>query len=412
MEDQNAGKPLSAWIGTYQTELQEWGDYFSPLVVQLDGTVTVCDVPIRYSYDPGTCTLTFLPMQGWDPAGKNKTAGAIAAAEIRFIAVPVAGGNQATFEGYLKPTSQSPGWPFTGTAPVMTQYKASAAEIMGIAAAYGVALDAATCAALAEALPAFPPSPSDSAAIPEADRAVTWKQGALIGAIVGVMIGGMIGAPFGPAGIVAGASAGFATGSQFGLNLSFAYDPGQVVAGVEHENEHGCCVDINNAPYPVGWIPWIGDCWPTSWRSYNPTTIPGVGILMRCEREIPGNDNSPLRLIGKNLMTKQEEILVDQGGGGHYSWVFTPSQAIIYVWNSGPAIQHKSYIRHSQLGGGKPVVCAGEWTLDNGQLGTMIATLNDSSGHYTPDGGKCMGPVLAKLELLGVPTKNIKVTTR
>jgi hypothetical protein len=122
------------------------------------------------------------------------------------------------------------------------------------------------------------------------------------------------------------------------------------------------------------------------------------------------------RLIGKNLMTMEEEVLSGHGDDGHYSWVFSPSQAIIYKWNSGTAIAKRDYIRHSQLGGGQPVVCAGEWVLaTRGQPGfeitTVIATINDSSGHYKPDGGKCMGPVLEKLRCLGLDADAINVTT-
>lgn len=107
----------------------------------------------------------------------------------------------------------------------------------------------------------------------------------------------------------------------------------------------------------------------------------------------------------------KEEVLVDHGDDGHYSWVFSPNQAIIYKWNSGEAIKKGDYVRHSQLGSGKPVICAGEWTIEKSQIGYIIGTINDASGHYKPDGRKCMRPVLDKLKCLGVDTDLIKVTT-
>ncbi len=405
MDDTNAGKSLSAWLGTYTTDTKWWGPYFSPLVVQLDGTVTLCGEPMLYSYDAGKVTLT-IPKQPWNAQNKDKSDGTFCGCTVTFSATETPEGIRGSFTGVLQPRPQDGNVPFTGAAPVTTQYKASSADVKAIATAYGVAMDDATCDALAAALPAFPPPPQ-SAASPRmaASAQIGWKTGAFIGGIIGGILGGIAGSIAGPAGIVAGAGAGVAVGANFGAGLAYPEDPQQVISGVEHESEHGCCVDVSKETYPVGWIPWVGDL--KSWRSYDPTTIPGVGILVRSAIA----PNGTKQLIGKNLMTKEEEVLVDHGDGGHYSWVFHPSQAIIYKWNSGEAIKKGDYIRHSQLAGGVPVICGGEWTLEQGQLGIMIATINDASGHYKPDGGKCMGPVLTKLELLGVNTAPIKVNT-
>lgn len=241
-----------------------------------------------------------------------------------------------------------------------------------------------------------------------------WTQGAFIGGIIGGTIGGVIGIVTGP-GAVGLAGLGVTLGMSIGAGLSLqadlqkVIDPQTVIDEVEMASVHGCCVDFDNEVYPVGWMPYIGD-WGVKgggMRSYDPTTIPGVGILVRVDTAPDGHK----QLIGKQLMTGGEEVLVDQGPEGHYSWVFHPSQAIIYKWNSGDAIKAGNYIRHSQIAGGKPVLCAGEWTLEQGQIGIMIATINDSSGHYRPDGGMCLGPVLTKLQHLGVDVDAIKVTT-
>ncbi|AXV10076.1 hypothetical protein DVS28_b0306 (plasmid) [Euzebya pacifica] len=310
---------------------------------------------------------------------------------------------------------------FSGTKPVPPSIRVTTEDIHAVAAAYGIDLDEATATALQQALPPFPPQSPPAAAAAKSTpsslaathlRSAIASQsntvGGFLGGLLGAMVGGVAGILAGPAGVaagaVAGASAGYTIGSHLPMPIS---EPERVISAVEHGSEHGCCVDLQKQTYPVGWIPWIGDL--KSWRTYDPTTVPGVGVLVGARVAT----NGTRYLVGRNLMTKQEEVLTNRDPNGHYSWVFHPSQAIIYTWNSGPALSNGTYIRHSQLGGGKPVACAGEWTLaDDGGIGLMIASINDRSGHYKPDGGKCMGPVLDKLRCINIDPDSIKVTTR
>ncbi|QXI25888.1 hypothetical protein [Pseudomonas vanderleydeniana] len=155
--------------------------------------------------------------------------------------------------------------------------------------------------------------------------------------------------------------------------------------------------------YPVTWLPYIADL--KSWRNYDPATIDGVGQLV-------GMRNG--QLIGQQLKDRHCETLVPNGEHDSYTWVFTPEGAIIYrLW------QHRQtadYVRHSQLGSGKPVVCAGEFRIERTRSGSgmvdMIAMVNDASGHYKPDGGACLAPVERKLRALGIPTQHISWSTR
>jgi hypothetical protein len=64
------------------------------------------------------------------------------------------------------------------------------------------------------------------------------------------------------------------------------------------------------------------------------------------------------------------------------------------------------HAKHSQLGGGARVVCAGELTVghvwDHGPS-VAVTMLSDASGHYKPDGRVCLGRVVERLEAMGVP---------
>jgi len=150
-------------------------------------------------------------------------------------------------------------------------------------------------------------------------------------------------------------------------------------------------IDANGVTYSVGLLPWIGDL--KSWRNYNPADIDGVGVLTGF---IDG------RLIGSDLKNKQSTILSPNTDGNSYTWVYTPQGAIFYrYWDH----DHRDdYVRHSQLGSGQPVICAGEFRLaGGGYLDTVLVMINDASGHYKPKGSQCLGPVAAKLESLGIP---------
>ena len=154
-------------------------------------------------------------------------------------------------------------------------------------------------------------------------------------------------------------------------------------------------VDINTQTYPVRWMPWIGDI--KSWRTYDPSTIEGTGQLVGM---VDG------KLLGELLKDRQTEVLTPNTSNDSYTWVYTPEGAIIYRrW------KHESrndYIRHSQLGSGRPVICAGEFRIESANDGIalrdVIASVNDASGHYQPDGGVCLRYVEEKLNGLGINT--------
>ena len=154
-------------------------------------------------------------------------------------------------------------------------------------------------------------------------------------------------------------------------------------------------IDLNCQTYKVGLLPYIGDI--KSWRSYDPSTIDGVGQLV-------GMLNG--KLIGELLKTRQCEELRPTDATHTYTWVYTPEGAIIYKpWDKNDKAQ---YTRHSQLGSGAPVICAGELEIQqefgfNG-VTSVIGMVNDASGHYRPDGGVCLWNVAKKLQELGIPT--------
>lgn len=164
-------------------------------------------------------------------------------------------------------------------------------------------------------------------------------------------------------------------------------------------------VDLNGNSYPVGWIPCIGDI--LSWREYDPSKIDGVGQIL-------GMRNG--RLIGELLKPpRKTEVLQPSDDRHSYTWVFTPQGAIIYkLWDKQDL---NPYIRHSQLGSGSPVICAGEMQMNNKVMNNyvvtdVIAMVNDASGHYKPDGGACLRYVGQKLQELGIPTDKINWYSR
>lgn len=150
-------------------------------------------------------------------------------------------------------------------------------------------------------------------------------------------------------------------------------------------------VDINAQTFPIRWMPFIGDL--MHWRCYDPSKIEGVGQLVGV---VDG------RLIGHQLKTRTSEALSPNSQGNSYTWVYTPESAIIYKrWEHS---DRTGYVRHSQLGSGRPVVCAGEFRVTENHMDHVIAMVNDASGHYKPDGGACLQYVAEKFEALGVTT--------
>jgi hypothetical protein len=153
--------------------------------------------------------------------------------------------------------------------------------------------------------------------------------------------------------------------------------------------------------YSVGWLPYLAD-WKNAiitgksiFKYHDPADIDGVGIIL-------GQYNGII--YGSNLKNKIcEEIVQHPENKGHYSWVLEPKNGnIIYKWNSELGIETKNYTRHSELNTGEPVICAGEFYIKGGNLYKLYIELNDSSGHYKPDGKECLPYVLQKFKDLGI----------
>jgi hypothetical protein len=162
--------------------------------------------------------------------------------------------------------------------------------------------------------------------------------------------------------------------------------------------------------YPVGWIPYLAD-WKRAILNngpffyYNdPSEIEGVGVLL-------GIFNG--MMFGSNLQKETCEYLPFYNKDeGHYSWVLAPGGNIVYNWNDKLSLDSKNYTRHSELNAGKPVVCAGEMYLSQGVLRELYVELNDSSGHYKPDGGACFKYVLDQFSKIGIPSQNVQLYAR
>ncbi|KAF1963064.1 hypothetical protein CC80DRAFT_530924 [Byssothecium circinans] len=153
-------------------------------------------------------------------------------------------------------------------------------------------------------------------------------------------------------------------------------------------------LDFSGTTYPVTWMPYILDI--LKWRTYNPSEIDGVGMLLGYYRG---------KIIGDEMKTKTCTVLRPNSDGNSYTWVYKPNGAIVYKWWDHD--DRANYTRHSQLGSGDPVICAGEFRVDaNYAIQSVIAMANDASGHYKPDGGACLQYVAQKLEDLGIGTKN------
>ena len=153
-------------------------------------------------------------------------------------------------------------------------------------------------------------------------------------------------------------------------------------------------IDLNTQTYPVRWMPYISDL--KSWRTYDPSKIDGVGQLVGV---MDG------QLVGGQLKTGQSEVLSPNNAADSYTWVYTPEGSIIYkLWQH--ELSRTDYVRHSQLGSGRPVICAGEFRIerinDTHRIRDVIAKVNDASGHYQPDGGSCLRYVAEKFQALGI----------
>ncbi|NEO82555.1 hypothetical protein, partial [Moorena sp. SIO4G3] len=174
-------------------------------------------------------------------------------------------------------------------------------------------------------------------------------------------------------------------------------------------------LEVNQRPrYSVGWEPFLGD-WERYkatnnkypiFRYHDPSEIDGVCVLIGIEDG---------KLYGENLKAQRcEEVVLYSKEEGHYSWVLSPAGYILYKWNSKLELDKKNYTRHSELGSGEAVTCAGEFYLTETfnssiSIKELYIELNDSSGHYKPDGNKCFRYVLEKLKYLGIKSENVQV---
>ena len=160
-------------------------------------------------------------------------------------------------------------------------------------------------------------------------------------------------------------------------------------------------LDFSGYTYPVQLQQWLIDV--LKWRSYQPETIEGVCQLIGEERG---------RILAYELKSGKLVHLRPNGPEDSYTWVYTPQKSILVkYWDQ--SLDRSGYTRHSQLGGGQPVVCAGEMRIDrmttSNAVSDILGLVNDASGHYKPDGGQCLGHVLERLEQLGLDTTDTKV---
>ena len=164
---------------------------------------------------------------------------------------------------------------------------------------------------------------------------------------------------------------------------------------------HDAPLDFAGYTYPVQWQQLVGD-W-LAWRSYDPHQIDGVCQLI-------GAQNG--RIFAYDLKHRIPVYLKPNTENDSYTWVYTPQGSIILKhWDR--RTPRDEYVRHSQLGAGSPVVCAGEMRISQ-QPGPLVVEdllgmINDASGHYKPDGGACLGHVLQRLRQLGLDTRATQV---
>ncbi|MFJ4348619.1 hypothetical protein [Pseudomonas sp. NPDC089401] len=163
-------------------------------------------------------------------------------------------------------------------------------------------------------------------------------------------------------------------------------------------------LDYAGLTYPVDWLPMLAD-W-RYWRSYDPSSIDGVCQLIGV---------SAGHVLAYDLKEKSVVYLKPNTKDDAYTWVYTPQGSIIVKhWDK--ATSRDQYIRHSQLGAGKPVVCAGELSIGESSshlaISDLLGMINDASGHYKPDGGACLGHVLERLAQLGFDTRDTQTHSR
>uniref|UniRef100_UPI0039F70CF8 hypothetical protein n=1 Tax=Piscirickettsia salmonis TaxID=1238 RepID=UPI0039F70CF8 len=170
--------------------------------------------------------------------------------------------------------------------------------------------------------------------------------------------------------------------------------------------------------YPVAFMPWLADL--KSWRSYDPASLAGVGVLQGMIEERGREYVHYKRLIGYQLHSNNSEYLVP----GVYIYVYRDTddisvphknakeggESILYYKVNESDIRNR--LRHSQLGSGKSVYCAGEFVVSASYdyRFTEITKVDDASGHYKPQGKYCLEGVTKKLQSLNVNMDNVQIS--
>ncbi|PGH17311.1 hypothetical protein AJ79_01195 [Helicocarpus griseus UAMH5409] len=150
-------------------------------------------------------------------------------------------------------------------------------------------------------------------------------------------------------------------------------------------------VDYQGQTYSVAFQPVVYDIF--DWRTYDPSTVPDVGILLGFYQG---------RLMGMGLTNRTVGPLPTNWDGTSYNYVFMPNGAIIYFW--WPYDDRSQYFGHNELGSGDMVICAGQFRLAyDSRVESVIAMANNPSG-WVPDGGACLQYVALKFNQLGIST--------
>ena len=158
--------------------------------------------------------------------------------------------------------------------------------------------------------------------------------------------------------------------------------------------------------YSIRWFPYAADWWryTKNWiefgtpihRYLRPDEIHEAAVL------IAGNKDNVI--YGESLWEEKcwpvypylKEV-------GHYSWVLNNEREIIFGFNAQRELKARNYTRHSDFAGGKSIPCAGEFYAKNfTDSSGMYLELNDSSGHYFPEGNLCLEDVQEELARLGI----------
>ncbi|KAF9530753.1 fungal fucose-specific lectin-domain-containing protein [Crepidotus variabilis] len=152
-------------------------------------------------------------------------------------------------------------------------------------------------------------------------------------------------------------------------------------------------IDTMGDTYSVGYLPWILDL--QSWRTYDPCTIDGVGILV-------GYNNG--RLVGDELKTCRSVTLQPNAPNTSYTWVYTPEGAIFYrLWEHDHRNQYVPSNQIAIAGEKLAVICAGEFCIAQaGHLTSVLVLINNVNGYVETLGSRSLGPVAVKLGNLGI----------